>query len=79
MIKSNKELKSGQIIKALISGKITECAVIGPLYPGYSKLLVRDADPDITTISTINNTWFKHLKRNHARGAEYTIHINQIK
>ena len=80
MIRSNKDLKKGQVLQVSFGEDrpLVECAFIEPIEGGYTKCLVQDIDPDREVISTINNSWAKRLIRNHARGAEYIIHIKQI-
>lgn len=55
-----------------------KCEAIQPIKPGYTKLTVKDADEDKTIVSTINNSFSKRIRRNHAKGALYDIHVSDI-
>jgi len=75
---NNKQYSQGEEVNVLIGQKPVRCEFIEPISGGYTKALVKDIDPDVTTISTINNCWAKRLMRNYARGSEYVVHINQM-
>jgi hypothetical protein len=75
---NNKDYSQGEPVNVLIGQSTVKCEFMEPISGGYTKALVKDIDPDVTTISTINRCWSKQLKRNHARGAEYIVHVKDI-
>lgn len=77
----NHEYKPGQIIYAWIGAKnpkLTRCKVKEAIKPGYTRLVVTDEDQDEWIQLKSGMGWAWYLRRNHAKGTEYEIHINQI-
>lgn len=55
-----------------------KCEAVEPVKPGYTRLIVKDIEEDEEIISKSGNVWSRRIRRNHAKGSEFEIHVNQI-